>query len=416
MGNQNYKGDMLEEVKKFMKEKNVFPCSLKSDSNGKIIKYSECFNHISFKKIEYRKEEKSEFKTIETENEYKNSEIGTLDIKTFLDISYFHCDSAFKKKKEKENNYSKKITLIVGKHVLYSFSIRAEHICLTSFWLKRFEDIAYSHSTDMEKAKELDEIFKVIGFFIPLEIKVGGLYMYNTDDMNSLYRNDSLINFSLKKDEKDKKDESKILNGNSGYDKKNDESKNRKFFLKNSKITGGNIYANDFDEWKNSLTFNNSEIIEFDNIMNIKNILDNKIRNILRGPLEIIEKKYEIRKEYYKTIQYLKNLNECSNLKGTESFCRGICEERNIPQIYYKKYDARGDGSFFSSITIPVCHSFNDIIVGWHINSCWVDGTNGTWTLEEDPLLKKQINCNFESKFCRGERFEVFIYLMKFPE
>ena len=98
----------MKKLRTFIKEKNVFPCSLKSDSNGKIIKYSECFNHISFKKIEYRKEEKSEFKTIETENEYKNSEIGTLDIKTFLDISYFHCDSAFKKKKKKKTIIQKK--------------------------------------------------------------------------------------------------------------------------------------------------------------------------------------------------------------------------------------------------------------------------------------------------------------------
>ena len=92
--------NFLEKQLAFMKEKNAIPCTLKSDSNGKIIKYSECFNHISFNKIEYRKEEKSEFKTYETENEYKKSEIGTINIQAFLDISFFHCDSAFKKKQK----------------------------------------------------------------------------------------------------------------------------------------------------------------------------------------------------------------------------------------------------------------------------------------------------------------------------
>ena len=366
MGNKNYKGKMTKKVMTFLNKKNIFPCTLKSDSNGKIIKFSGCFIPISLKKIDYREERRSEFKTYEIENEDKNDEIGTLDIQTFLDISCFHCDSVFKRKAEKLNNYSNKITSSVGKYILYSFSIRPEHISLDSYWLNRFKDITNSFSTDMEKAKQLDEIFKTIGFFIPLEIKVGGSYIYHTENMYSFYRNNSLINFYLnsllgieiafennieKNNEKDK-NKSLEINGKFGFDYKNekDESKNRKFFLKKTKISGGNIYANDYDEWKNSLTFNNSEIIEFSNIMSIKNILDNKIRNILKRPLEIVEKRYKIRKEYYDTIQYLKNLTTVIILKELSHFVEVFVKKEILHKFIIKNIMQKENGNFYQQL------------------------------------------------------------------
>ncbi len=100
---------------------------------------------------------------------------------------------------------------------------------------------------------------------------------------------------------------------------------------------------------------------------------------------------------------------------GKESTSRGFCEEKN-GFIYSKKYEAKGDGEFFSHITRKVNYTYPDTIVGFKIISRWNDGTNRTWTLAEDPLLKNEINITFKSQLFRGERFNVEVYLIKFPE
>ena len=422
------------QIKLFLKGKNILPCALKSDSNGNIISYSDCFNKVEISKIKYRKEECSEYSICETENEYLNKNIETLDAQTFIDISCIHCDSEFKRKAETINGFTKKISSIVAKYILYSFSIDQQYISLSSYWNKKIEDIAYSNSSDEEKAKEIDEIFKVIGYFIPLEIKVGGLFTYNTDktkkeslnkinnefNLKGNYENIllSLINNGNNENDKENKNSTNINikgGGNGSWKEMNDSSKSYNFFRNHSKIKGGNIYAKNLDEWINSLEFNNSDIIQYLNFTKVKNILEDNLQTRLKIPLEIIDKKYEMRKEYIKIFQELKNNNN-TQLYGIDSISKGICEEREFPLIVCKKFHIEGDGRFFRRITLSLCESFNDIIVGWNIISCWTDGTNGEWKLEENPLLKKFINVHFVSKFFRGECFKVFVYLMKFPQ
>ena len=41
--------------------------------------------------------------------------------------------------------------------------------------------------------------------------------------------------------------------------------------------------------------------------------------------------------------------------------------------------------------------------------------TNGEWYLDSNPLLTKRFKCKFVSQLFRGERFKIFIYLMKYP-
>lgn len=427
--------EFQKEAESLLKKKNILPCALKSDPYGTIIKYSECFEPLQFSQIRCRKEDTSENKIFEIENEYLQKEIDTLDVQTFLDISCFHCDSEFKRKAEKIDGYKKKKTSIVAKYILSSFSIDQLDVRLKSKWEKKIEDIANSYSSTQEKAKELDEIFKVIGYFIPLEIKVGGLFTYIIDDnkledsnkinndfnMNAKYEGTFLFQKKVEKNNNDDTDEksNKITlktNGKSTLGKVNDDTNNAKYFLYHSKIKGGNKNKSNLDEWKSSITFENSEIIEYKNFTKIKNILDKDLVNKLSNPLEIIEQKYEGRKKYFIIVQELKNKNSNSRLKGTNSEFNGRCKEEDFPLIYCKKYDAKSDGSFMKTIKLSVCQSFNDIIVGWKINCCWNDGTNGTWTLTEDPLLKKEIKVTFVSQKHRGESFEVFVYLMKIPD
>lgn len=432
--------EVPKEIELFLEEKIILPCALKSEPSGNIISYIDCFKKVPISDIKFRKEEYSEYNLFETENEFLNKNIETLDAQAFLDISCIHCDPEFKRKVEKIDGFTKKKTSIVVKYILYTFSIDQQYIQLSPYWIGKIKDITNSNDSDEEKAKELDEIFKVIGYFIPLEIKIGGLFTYNIDESknNILKKSNSELNLKANfesyllfqkkvennndessENDKENRNTSKISvkgKGNGSWKETDDNTKNDKYFLNHSKIKGGNIYAKNLDEWLNSLTFKNSEIIEYLNITKVKNILDDNLKNKLKIPLEMVDRKYKMRKEYIKTFEELKNMNIHTQYKGESSISKGICEERECPLIVCKKFNAKSDGSLFKKLTLSVCESFNDIIVGYHINSCWHDGTNGEWNLDEDPILKKSINIYFESKRHRGESFEVFVYLMKFPE
>ena len=94
----------------------------------------------------------------------------------------------------------------------------------------------------------------------------------------------------------------------------------------------------------------------------------------------------------------------------------GICHENDKLQIYEKKYVRKCDGKFLQVNLLEINENYDDIIVGWKITSRWRDGTNGSWKLKENPLLKKSFNCIFTSKRFRGERFDIYVYLMKSPQ
>ena len=256
---------------------------------------------------------------------------------------------------------------------------------------------------------------------MPLQVYLGGRFTFSMNDIKMDTKNEILANFISNLEyskEKDKKEIIKFLNGKLNLNYENSNLLNKLFSYKSRNIIGGNIKAETFDEWVNSLNPNNCQVIEYKNIINIKNFLDKKITKQLKIPLELIDQKYEKRKEYYDIITRLRDSlygYNSTELKGTETTSRGFCEEID-DLIYSKKYEAKGDGVPFSRITRKVNYTYPDTIVGFKIISRWNDGTNGTWTLVEDPLLKNEINITFTSQLFRGERFDVKVYLIKFPE
>lgn len=426
MGNENLKSTKrLSKCDASIKETNILPCLLKYESNGSFTTYSECFKPVKLKKIMYRKKEDSNLKTYKNEIEAKSSQI--MDSEAFLDLTLYHCDSELKFKKEKYDEYSKNSGLIVGKYILYSLSINVEDISFNNYWVNKINELAISQDDDKTIAKQLDQLFKTTGYFMPLQVYLGGRFTFSMNDIKMDTKNEILANFisnleyskeKAKEKEKDKKEIIKFLNGKLNLNYENSNLLNKLFSYKSRNIIGGNIKAETFDEWVNSLNPNNCQVIEYKNIINIKNFLDKKITKQLKIPLELIDQKYEKRKEYYDIITRLRDSlygYNSTDLKGSETTSRGFCEEID-DLIYSKKYEAKGDGVPFSRITRKVNYTYPDTIVGFKIISRWNDGTNGTWTLVEDPLLKNEINITFTSQLFRGERFDVKVYLIKFPE
>ena len=94
----------------------------------------------------------------------------------------------------------------------------------------------------------------------------------------------------------------------------------------------------------------------------------------------------------------------------------GIIQESEKPKIYSKIYEKSCEGKFLSKMRLYLDEEFDDIIVGWKIDSCWRDGTNGEWYMDENPLLSNKFKCRFISQLFRGQRFKIYIYLMQYPK
>ena len=142
--------------------------------------------------------------------------------------------------------------------------------------------------------------------------------------------------------------------------------------------------------------------------------------NNFKMPKEILllKKSIDNRSDYYKLKKEARGFgNEYTHgNSNTYNWANGILSESDKPKVYMKKYEKKCDGKPFQKVTIYLDENFDDIIVGWRIESCWCDGTNGEWFMEENPLLSNKFKCKFVTQLFRGQRFNIYIYLMKYPE
>ena len=207
-----------------------------------------------------------------------------------------------------------------------------------------------------------------------------------------------------------------LFNNSINYNNLNSNECNRLFSNNNKKIIGGNIYEENLESWKLSINERNAMPVEYKDFWKITDFINDKIKNKLRNPLKIVEKKYELRKKYLEIITELKKRKKHYSISGQFTNNNGINEESDEPYIYFKKFEVRADWEFLSKVKREINKSYYDIIVGWKIDNILNDDINGTWILECDPILTNDINCRFLSNFCRGLKYNISVYLMRRPE
>ena len=395
-----------KELQHFLEEKPVFPCLLISkEDNGKIEMNMNCLNDIDINKIKIIKEDSFELSKREDVKDYQ-----MIDFSNFqFDISVLHNSLNFEKKTKDIKINSGKSNLLLGKYKLYSFNIYEGDLSFKSHFIKKFEDIANDESSDKNKVKEIDEIFESQGYYIPLKIYIGGLFLnrYNKENIRGL--RDSLRSLSL-----NSAFENKELNFGGNLNISNGREINQIFLNENTQIIGGDKTERNFEKWTETVKIFNSNIIECTNIIEAKNILPIELKNKLKIPLKIIEKKYFLRKKYFQKLNSLKDI-ELVKDKGYSDISKGICSESKEPEIYMKKIHLFGESSV-GYTRKSISEVFDDIIVGFKIVSQRDDDYNGQWHVKFNPLLKKEINISFASQFMRDEEFNIYVYLMKFPE
>lgn len=395
-------------TKKYNKIKSFsLPASLKQENGN--INCNHCFSKIPFNKLEYEEQYKFSYYKINVESNSSINNSETLGIKNNINF-IIHNDTDFKSDSFKYNNYKRKTSYYICKYKLCTVKIDKTKIHFNDYYKRLFKQIAKSYENDNEKASRLEEIFESTGFYVPLQIDIGGMFMSSMYfyDMEHSYRKYSIFRNNFFYED--------YFNNAINYNNLTNNEYKRLFSNINKKIIGGNIYEENLESWKLSINERNAMPVEYKDFWKITDFINDKIKNKLRKPLKIVEKKYELRKKYLEIIIDLQKRKKDYPISGKFTKNNGINEESDEPYIYCKKFKVRADWEFLSNVKREINKSYYDIIVGWKIDNILNDDINGTWTLEYDPILTNDISCRFLSNFCRGLNYTISVYLMRRPE
>ena len=399
--------DIPPELKKFQ---SIFPCLLKANSKGEIESFNSCLNEIPIGHIKFIEENKYSANECETNLSIIDDNDYSIGISVLLNDSKFNLLSGDPEKM----NYTISSKSIIIKKKLYSISIREEDIVINDNYKHKLENIANDKTLyDHQKAEKLDGLLKDSGFLVPLKAYVGGLYSFNSENLSEDVKKEFLSNIEL-----DLNFSKKNLNGKNSNDGKKIFTQTKTFSQINRFKIGGNTNTS-FEEWVETIDLKNSNIIEYTELRGIDSFIDDDLKKKLEKPISLVWAKYKRRYNYFKVIKELqkytykgKNYRYFKN--RTDSLKLGICD-KNIPDIYVdNKESFFVDSSFLSIVTKNVFYSSKDIIVGIEIINKCKKAEYGHFT-GRSPILSKEVNFAFES--ARGEelKFDINIYLMKFP-
>ena len=383
----------------FKKYSEIFPFALRTSKEGQIEIENSMFEEISEDKLSFKKETSLNSHKTEVDEESKSS--YNSDFSISIDISIY-CDAKFKRKVQESKEHSNKIYLIGAKSNVCSLSVKRENIVFSKFFLNKIKDVAEDDLTDAEKAKELDKLFKDFGYYIPLKIYIGGYFYKDINIQEDSQNLNKLFEFQANM-------KTSYVNATGNYSSNSENYIKNLFSNENFIVKGGDIDKNNLDDWKSSINFGNSDIIEYSNIAKITEIigdaLDKNTKKLLKVPLALVEEKYNKRKKYYEYKEQVKEHGNDGTISGSDSKRNGICQTDDL--IYSEIIDIRNDKI--------IDNKYTDLIVGWKVHSFWTDGTNGKFTLT-DPINTKKVKATFTTKFFRELHYSLEIFFLKYPE
>jgi hypothetical protein len=383
----------------FKKYSEIFPFALRTSKEGQIEIENSMFEEISEDKLSFKKETSLNSHKTEVDEESKSS--YNSDFSISIDISIY-CDAKFKRKVQESKEHSNKIYLIGAKSNVCSLSVKRENIVFSKFFLNKIKDVAEDDLTDAEKAKELDKLFKDFGYYIPLKIYIGG-YFYK--DININKDNESMkkyLDFQANV-------EIPLVNVSGNYSSQSENYLKNFFYNENLVIKGGDINKESLDDWKLSINFDNSEIIDYSNIIKITDLindaLDKQTKKLLKIPLSLVDEKYIKRKKYFENLKELNNYPNMGNIKGGDSIRNGIFKTDEL--IYSEVIEIRNNKN--------IDYSYPDLIVGWKIDCFWQDRNKGDYSMT-DPINSRRVKGIFSVKENNGLNLILEIFFLKCPE
>ena len=143
---------------------------------------------------------------------------GNMDLSAAFDIVIFHNDLNFKTEINEMINksYEYESDTFITKILIGSISILREDIKLSQNFINKIKKTAEENlNTDLEKAKDLDNLISSYGYYIPLKISFGGLIVRGGQDIKK-YKSEE---FLTKLKEIFESDNNKNININISYGK-----------------------------------------------------------------------------------------------------------------------------------------------------------------------------------------------------
>ena len=390
------------EIEELINNKPCFPCLLNGSDKGEIESNLNCLKRIPKEKIIFYKENKKEDLEI-TSDKNNISKISAIFFSSnFLPeiFSELVFNSELKNISGEKNSFIYQIT----KYKLLSININEEDLSFNEKFINEFEEISKSDESDEEKANKIENIFKRTGFYIPLKIYLGGIFSYKNENSKTV-------------EKQNKENSMNVIDFCMGV--KNYFFSNNKNSYNDIKIIGGDVHNFDKEKWIKTINLENSNVIEYSNLISSQNILSLELRNKLKKPLKMIEEKYDMRKCYFELVNELKNQKfDFMNKENYENFDTGIQQECNKPKIYLETIKIFVDTSYFQMWKSKIFEKkFNDIIVGFKIIGNRKENYyNGKWTILNNPILSKEIKIKFVSQLYRVINYKLEIYLMKTPQ
>ena len=307
------------EIEELINNKPCFPCLLNGSDKGEIESNLNCLKRIPKEKIIFYKENKKEDLEITSDKNNLSKISAIFSGNIFLPEIF--CELVFNSELQnisgEKNSYIYQIT----KYKLLSININEEDLSFNEKFINEFEEISKSDESDEEKANNIENIFKRIGFYIPLKIYLGGIFSYKNENSKTV--------------EKQNKENSINLIDYCGGLLKNYFFSNNKNSYNDIKIIGGDVHNYDKEKWIKTINPENSNVIEYSNLISSQNILNLELRNKLKKPLQMIEEKYDMRKCYFEKVDELKNQKfDFMSKENYENFDTGIKQECNKPKIY----------------------------------------------------------------------------------
>ena len=405
----------------FKKLCDLLPAFLKSDSEGNFHLDKSGFKYIPNNKKNYKEEHHMTIDKIKLSQMSKLN--GNIDSSVLFDIIIFHSYFNFKRQVNEKLNesYLYESNSFVAKIIIASVTLVSDDLCLENTFINKIEKIANEASyTDKQKAIELDKLIDAHGYFIPLKIYFGGLFILESEDIEKYTSKEYLkklegeIETKFKLKNNDTYIDNKInISGN--YNKDSNDFFNELYSISKKVVLGGELNTDNFNDWKTSINIQNAEAISYDNIIKITYLFDEDLKIKLKEPLRLIDIKYENRRKYYETINKLKGIkkNGAINRNGNDDFELGFnCDYNNL--IYTTKPYKVNEEWQMGHVKKTIESATNDIIVGVKIITN--KKNNGKWTIEENPLLKYNMKVKFTSDNWRGLKYDIILYVMRFPE
>ena len=245
-------------------------------------------------------------------------------------------------------------------------------------------------------------MFKDFGYYIPLKIYIGG-YFYK--DININKDNESMkkyLDFQANV-------EIPLVNVSGNYSSQSENYLKNFFYNENLVIKGGDINKESLDDWKLSINFDNSEIIDYSNLIEITELindaLDKQTKKLLKIPLSLVDEKYIKRKKYFENLKELNNYPNMGNIKGGDSIRNGIFKTDEL--IYSEVIEIRNNKN--------IDYSYPDLIVGWKIDCFWQDRNKGDYSMT-DPINSRRVKGSFSVKENNGLNLILEIFFLKCPE